>query len=909
MHPFIEKLFGDPNKRVIKVLRQEVEAINALEADIQKLSDADLQAKTPAFKSRLAGGETLEDIKFEAFAVVREAARRTLGQRHYDVQLMGGLALHNGTIAEMKTGEGKTLSATSAVYLNALSGSAVHLITVNDYLARRDADWMGQVYSFLGLSVACLQHDTAYQYDADISETRRPEEGASGDTDTSSTEGAGYEALISADMDHLRPVSRQEAYRCDILFGTNNEFGFDYLRDNMVQRPEDRVQRGLQFAMIDEVDSILIDEARTPLIISGPAQEPTQQYYQFAQLVQQLVDKEHFTVDEKMRSVALTDAGIATLEKALGVDNLYVSTGLRTVHHIEQALKARLLFLKDRDYVVQEEEVIIIDEFTCRMMQGRRYSEGLHQAIEAKENLPIKQESQTLATITLQNFFRLYEKLSGMTGTASTEAEELHKIYGLEVVTIPSHRELIRTDVSDRVYKNTQAKYRAVVEEIKNLHELGRPILVGTISIEHNEILSQLLTANGIKHAVLNAKQHESEGEIIAQAGRLGAVTVATNMAGRGVDILLGGNPIDIEEARQVRELGGLAVIGTERHESRRIDNQLRGRAGRQGDPGSSQFFVSLDDDLMRIFGSDRIQRLMGTLGVPDEMPIENSMVSRSIESAQKKVEGRNFDLRKHVVEYDDVMNKHRDTIYRKRNELLEMDAAGLQAYALELIEQEISQVVSFHTNHREEDEEAEDWDMGKLCDTMNTIFPFPMAECLTTIQDTQQSVGKFEQAQARTKLIEVFSERARQEFDKVIEHLGEPETVEAVLHSFILRAIDLLWIEHLDQMAYLRDAIGLRGYGQRDPLVEYKRESYQLFQELLSHIQRQVVYNIFKLQTAKIVSEPTTSLASDVAPALTPSPPAGLVTAADAPDLSPNDPCWCGSGKKFKKCHGGGKR
>ncbi|MFC1598166.1 preprotein translocase subunit SecA [Patescibacteria group bacterium] len=939
----VEKLFGDQNKRKLKVLQKDVDQVNALEESVQKLSDEELRAKTDDFRKRLKDGATLEDIKYEAFAVVREAAMRTLGQRHYDVQIIGGIVLHSGAIAEMRTGEGKTLAATTATYLNALEGKGVHIVTVNDYLARRDADWMGQVYHFLGMTIACIQNQgISFIYDADLEKVKRPDSDNEGDgesaedSDTASTEGDGYESLVVADMDHLREVDRREAYQADILFGTNNEFGFDYLRDNMVHNAEERVQRPLHYAIIDEVDSILIDEARTPLIISAPAEEATEQYYQFTNLVAGLTEDEDYNVDEKMRSVALTDEGIKKLEKSLGVDNIYVAGELRTVHHIEQALKARCLFTKDKDYVVKDDEVIIIDEFTGRMMHGRRYSEGLHQAIEAKEGLKIKQESRTLATITLQNLFRMYDKLAGMTGTAETESEEFFKIYTLDVVVMPTHREIIREDSSDRVYKSMEGKYKAVVARIKELHEKGQPVLVGTVSIEHNEIMAQLLTANGIPHKVLNAKQHEKEAEVIAQAGKLGAVTVATNMAGRGVDIILGGNPVDVDEARKVKELGGLAVLGTERHEARRIDNQLRGRTGRQGDPGMSQFYVSMDDELMRIFGSDRMKNFMSRLGVSEDMPIENKMVSRSIESAQNKVESRNFDIRKHLLEYDDVINKHRDTIYRRRNSILDGTPAELRLQIIEMIDAEIEHVVSFHTNQ----EDTAQWNMKEVCEVMKTIFPMTEQACLTAVSDLQnKGDGKLQHAEARTKMIEFFTEKAHDAYEKMVEDIGDEEVTHQVERGFSLRAIDLLWIEHLDQMSFLRDSIGLRGYGQRDPLVEYKRESYQMFQELLGNMQKQVVYNIYKLRDAKIVADkrmqgqnvnysapakqmerahplaaqPGQPQAGGGQPA---GEPGGEKEETAAPYVSEkrddagkkigrNEPCPCGSGKKYKKCHG----
>ncbi|OIO52534.1 MAG: preprotein translocase subunit SecA, partial [Parcubacteria group bacterium CG1_02_44_65] len=634
-----DKIFGDANEKVLKILRPVVEEINGLEKKYKAMSDEELRGQTLEFRKRLGlgnaentipsapfvKGELLDKILPLAFAVVREAAKRVLGQRHYDVQLMGGLVLHRGQISEMRTGEGKTLVATLPAYLNALAGRGVHVITVNDYLAKRDAAWMGKVYDFLGLSVGCITHEQAFVY------------------------------ANEAD-DKLKEAPRKDAYNCDILYGTNNEFGFDYLRDNMVPDLASMAQRGLNYAIVDEVDSILIDEARTPLIISAPAEESTEKYYKFADLVERLVENEDYNVDEKMRAATLTEAGMAKMEAWLGVDNIYTSAGLGDAHHIEQALKARVLFKRDRDYVVKEGEVIIVDEFTGRLMFGRRYSEGLHQAIEAKERVNIQRESLTLATVTFQNYFRMYKKLSGMTGTAVTEAEEFAKIYKLETVVIPPNRPMIRKDLNDLVYRSEMGKFQAVVAEVKRRHLTGQPILVGTISIEKNELLGEMLEREGISPQILNAKHHEKEAQIISQAGRLGAVTIATNMAGRGVDIILGGNPVDITEQKKVLQAGGLHIIGTERHEARRIDNQLRGRAGRQGDPGSSQFYVSMEDDLMRIFGGDRMKNLMATLKVPEDLPIENGLVSRSIESAQTKVEGNNFDIRKHLVEYDDVI-------------------------------------------------------------------------------------------------------------------------------------------------------------------------------------------------------------------------------------------------------------
>ncbi|PJA46331.1 preprotein translocase subunit SecA, partial [Candidatus Uhrbacteria bacterium CG_4_9_14_3_um_filter_36_7] len=667
MSQFLKFLFGDPNKQMLASLRKDVEKINNLEASLQALSKEQLKEKTQIFRDQLAKGQSLNDLLIEAYAVVRETARRELNQRHYDVQLIGGMVLHRGGIAEMRTGEGKTLTSTLPLYLNALTAKGCHLVTVNDYLAKRDAVWMGQVFYALGISVGCIQHEGGYLYDPTFKHVEDTPEAIQHDEQRDTT------GSFRVHEDYLRPVSRKQAYEADITYGTNNEFGFDYLRDNMVMDLQEMVQRSKPyFAIVDEVDSILIDEARTPLIISAPAAESDALYRQFAQVAKTLVENEDYKVDEKMRAVTLTEQGISKIEQILGVENLYEGESIAYIHHAEQALQAHALFKLDRDYVVNGAEVVIVDEFTGRLMEGRRYSEGLHQAIEAKEGVEIKRESQTLATITFQNYFRLYEKLAGMTGTAATEAEEFGKIYQLDVTSIPTHRQSKRLDLPDRIYKTQAGKMKAVVREIERLHAKGQPVLVGTASIDRNEQLSALLEKAHIPHHVLNAKNHEREAEIIAQAGRIGAVTIATNMAGRGVDIILGGNPPTEDEAKQVREFGGLFVLGTERHEARRIDNQLRGRSGRQGDPGQTQFYISTEDDLMRIFGSDRLKNMMDRLGIPDDEPIENKFVSGSIEKAQQRVEGHHFDARKHLLEYDDVLNKHRELLYTRRREILD---------------------------------------------------------------------------------------------------------------------------------------------------------------------------------------------------------------------------------------------
>ena len=672
----LQRFFKEDHENQAEKLRPKAEKITSLEAELQQIPLEQFPERTKALKEYISKQEQLSDVLEEAFALVREASQRTLGQRHFDVQLIGGMVLHEGKIAEMKTGEGKTLTATLAVYLNALEGKGAHVITVNDYLAKRDAVWMGQIYHALGMSVGCISHDASYLYDPGF----KPEEGKDEERDTLGS--------FKVEESFLRPVSRREAYMADITYGTNNEFGFDYLRDNMAQSLETQVQRGHHYAIIDEVDSVLIDEARTPLIISSPDQESSTWYKEFAKLIPQLKKDADYELDEKLKAVTLTEQGINKVEQLMGVKDIYQERGLKFLHHLEQALKAQVIFELDRDYVVRDGQLIIVDEFTGRLLPGRRYSGGLHQALEAKERLQIQPESITLASITFQNYFRMYKKLAGMTGTALTSAEELFKTYGLEVILVPTNKPLIREDLPDKVYQTEKAKFQALAKEIKKRHETGQPLLVGTVSIQKNEHLSQLLSVEGVPHEVLNAKQHEKEGGIIAQAGRKGAVTIATNMAGRGVDIVLGGNPSVAEEATKVREFGGLHVIGTERHEARRIDNQLRGRSGRQGDQGSTQFFVSLEDDLIRVFGGERIQKLMQQMRLPEEESIESKMVSGAIESAQSKIEGFHFDSRKHLLEYDDVLNKHRETIYRKRREILEKAQQGiLTDYILELVE------------------------------------------------------------------------------------------------------------------------------------------------------------------------------------------------------------------------------
>jgi preprotein translocase subunit SecA len=856
---FLKKIFGDPNVRELKKIQPLVDKINSLEDGYQKLTNSELKLKSVEFKNRIEKGETLDDLLSEAFAAVRESAKRVLGQRHFDVQLIGGIVLHLGKIAEMKTGEGKTLVSTLPLYLNALSGKGCHLVAPNDYLSRVSGGWMGPVFYALGISVGSITHDFSGIYDPNFTDQ-----------------------LDHGDerLNHWHPSSRADVYKCDIVYGTNNEFGFDYLRDNMAADVSQLAQRELNFAIIDEVDSILIDEARTPLIISSPAEESASLYSQFSSIVKNFKIETDYTVDEKEKAVSLTDEGMKKVEKILGIDNIYDNKTVKLVHHLQEALKAYALFRKNKDYVVKDGEVVIIDEFTGRMLPGRRYNEGLHQAIEAKEGVEVKRESDTLATISFQNFFRMYNKIGGMTGTANTEAEEFYKIYALEVIEIPTHRTVQRIDRDDYIYKNEEGKFNAIIEEVKELQKTGQPVLIGTVSIQKNELLSRLLAKNGIKHQLLNAKHHEKEAKIISQAGKVGSVTIATNMAGRGVDIILGGTApsdkdedfktkvIDWEKEHQkVLELGGLYVIGTERHEARRIDNQLRGRAGRQGDPGASQFYVSMEDDLMRIFGGDKLKSIMDSLGLPDDQPIRHKMISNSIESSQKKVEGYNFEIRKHLVDYDDVMNKHREVIYKKRRKILE-----LVPVKDNWLHEEIKSIL-------EEDETH-------------------------SFNEKEKNVGL---------------ENFRQ--------------VEKMVY---LRTIDTLWIEHLNTMNELREGIGLRGYGQRDPLVEYKEESYNLFQGLLGTIEKQVVEMLLKIQIqtqpkqAELVADDRKNIVlqgadDSITGGLNQAPQnkkSGVSvkvrnssnndsTGLSLPKTGRNDACPCGATKadgnpiKYKHCHG----
>ena len=830
----LKKIFGSANERELRRLAPLVDQINSLEPEIRRLSDAGLQAKTPAFKERLAQGEGLEELLPEAFAVAREASLRVLRMRPFDVQLIGAMVLHNGKIAEMKTGEGKTLVAVLPVYLNALSGQGVHVVTVNDYLAKRDAEWMGKVYKFLGLTVGTIVHG-------------------------------------------LYDDERRQAYNADVTYGTNNEFGFDYLRDNMKFSLADYVQRQFNYAIVDEVDSILIDEARTPLIISGPAEESTELYHRINRVGNMLRKEQDYTVDEKSRAVIMTEPGVAHAEKIMNVENLYDPRNIEILHHLNQSLKAHALFKKDVDYIVKDGQVLIVDEFTGRLMPGRRYSDGLHQALEAKEGVRIENENQTLASITFQNYFRMYKKLAGMTGTADTEAEEFKKIYKLDVMVIPPHKKMIRLDNPDAIYKSEAEKFQAVVEEIKECHNLGQPVLVGTTSIEKSERVSRMLRLSGIKHEVLNAKQHEKEAQIVAQAGQKGMVTIATNMAGRGTDIVLGPGVV---------AAGGLHIIGTERHESRRIDNQLRGRSGRQGDPGSSRFYLSLEDDLLRIFGSDRIKNLMGRLGMEDGQPIEHQMVSNAIERAQKRVEGHNFDIRKHLLEYDDVMNKQREVIYNQRREILA--GANLSEEIGQMVQELTDDLLDQFTDERTM---SEDWDLQGLSEAFLQRFGLHL-----DLQDLDPDNLSLDD------LRETAHQQVEAAFEAQRQTIGE-EIFQSLQQQIMLQIVDTQWKDHLLAMDHLRDGIGLRGYAQVDPLRAYQKEGYDMFMDMIQRIQADSVRTLFLIrlrqpEEASLWEQRQTQMSLSHGGDGENQP-----VKKEGKKVGRNEPCPCGSGKKYKKC------
>ena len=925
----LRTVFGTKHERDVKRMKPVVAQINALEPEMQQLDDAGLAARTDELRKRVADGEELDDLLPEAFAVCREAACRRLGMRHFDVQLIGGMVLHQGTIAEMATGEGKTLVATLPAYLNALSGKGVHIVTVNDFLAKRDAQWMGPIYQALGLTVGVIQHEASFQYDP---------------------------AYVTPDirMTALRPIGRREAYAADITYGTNNEFGFDYLRDNMAPSRAQQRQRGHVYAIVDEVDSILIDEARTPLIISGPAEQSTDLYYKIDRIIPKLkraativegklseIEEQKvgdFIVDEKAKTVSLTEAGIASCERLLAIDNLYDPQHIDSLHHIQQGLRAHNLFRRDVDYMLKDGEVIIVDEFTGRLMPGRRWSDGLHQAVEAKEGVRIERENQTLATITFQNYFRMYGKLAGMTGTAETEAEEFAKIYKLDVTVIPTNRALIRLNSPDVVYKTEREKFDAVVADIRERNEKGQPILVGTVSIEKSERLSALLKKRGVRHEVLNAKYHEREAEIVAQAGREGAVTIATNMAGRGTDILLGGNaeflskeilrkkgldPVTaapearaaaLEEARRITdpehqrvvERGGLHIVGTERHESRRVDNQLRGRSGRQGDPGSSRFYLSLEDDLLRIFGSQRIQGIMDRLGMEEGEPIEHKLVTRAIGTAQKRVETHNFEIRKHLLEYDDVMNKQREIIYGMRRQIL--DGASQADTVTEWMEDMVAATLD---GYAPESAHAEEWDVAGLAEGLHRQF------------DVRLPAASYEEAGSRTALDELVADAVKARYAEREQELGT-ELLRALERHEMMIVIDTQWKDHLLSIDHLKEGIGLRGYGQRDPLTEYKKEAFDLFQDMVERVKGAVVERLFKVQIVRDTPMELPAMTAwsrtqemrgeapgagerapgSAAPSIAVSRPVPVPRTPTGEKIGRNDPCYCGSGKKYKKCH-----
>ena len=885
---FLGKLFSKSTTRDAGKFQPLVPAVNAFEAATKALSDVQIKEKTAGFRAKLSGKAAIEEkavldeILPEAFALVREAARRTLRQRHFDVQLLGGMALNSGAIAEMRTGEGKTLVATLPAYLNALSGKGVHIVTVNDYLSRRDAVWMGQIYDALGLSVAVINHEASFMYDptakvADSSEEADKERDQLG--------------AFKVVHEFLRPVNRRDAYAADITYGTNNEFGFDYLRDNLEYAADRLRQREPHYAVVDEIDSILIDEARTPLIISAPTKDAEGTYRQFASLVTSFTADADYTVDEKRRAISLTPAGISKAEKALGIDNIYTDAGIKSVHHLETAIKAKAIYHKDKEYVVKNDEIIIVDEFTGRLQPGRRWSDGLHQAVEAKEGVRIQQESRTYASITFQNFFRMYPKLSGMTGTAATSSEEFFKVYGLEVFSIPTNVPTVRIDSNDQIFRTELGKFKAIARKVKQIHSKGQPVLIGTVSIEKNEILSQFLKGEGIPHEILNAKNHEREGEIIAQAGKKGAVTIATNMAGRGVDIKLGGNPNTPGSYEEVKKAGGLFVLGTERHEARRIDNQLRGRSGRQGDPGETQFFVSIEDSLMRVFASDMLKNMMGRLNMPEDEAIEHRMISRALESAQEKIEGFNFDSRKHVLEFDDIINKQRSFIYARRRKLL----LGTP----EDVEEELMNIVGTSSGpssfSRGLSERAE------IVRPEDSSLPDRRA-----LRDREASpAGREGDGPDDVQSINAIIERKTAEFGR--------DAFLASIRIILLQSIDMYWVEHLEVMDYTRSSVNLRAYGQRDPLVEYKKEGLRLFKEMQIAMRGQVlriIPNIIPIQNGQPIPSPTPAQAKlrevHENAQLIGSQDGSKASAAEAPkkaEVGRNDPCPCGSGKKYKNC------
>ena len=887
---FISKIFSFKKNNKIDKFRNEIEKINLLEPEIEKLSQNEIKQETKILREKVKNNISLDEILLRAFALVREASKRTLNQRHFDEQLIGGMVIHQGKIAEMRTGEGKTLTSVLPAYLNALTGKGVHIITVNNYLAQRDAVWMGQIYSYLGLNIGIITDNQAFLYKENSIDSKEKNKAK---LDKERDEKGSFEVL----HEFLEPINRKEAYKADVLYGTNHAFGFDYLRDNLARDSYTQVGQGFNFAIIDEIDSVLIDEARTPLIISSQQEESSKMYNRFARLAPNLKENIDYNIDEKRRAVTLNLAGLKKVEEILG-KNIYETGEIDLIFHLEQALKAKVLFLRDRDYVIKNGAVVIVDEFTGRLMPDRRFSEGLHQALEAKENVIVRAESKTVATVTLQNLFKKYKKLSGMTGTASTSAEELDKVYGLDVVSVPTHKEMQRIDSPDKIYKTSEIKWEMIVREIKERQKKGQPVLVGTVSVEKNEYLSSVLKKRGISFEILNAKNHEREGEIIAQAGKKGAVTVATNMAGRGVDIVLGGNPYNKEKAKEVRDLGGLFVLGTERHEARRIDNQLRGRAGRQGDPGETQFIVSLDDDLMRIFGGDKIKGLMNRFRFPEDIPINNRMISRAIERAQTQVEGFYFDTRKRLLEYDEILNKQRDLIYDRRQNVLENK--NIKNETLQIFSDEFNDILNIHAKNEESK-----WNWEEIMEIINSFGIMEINEAKKFFSDIKKE--DINASEKHKKLKEIFNKKVSDLYNQREKEIGK-QTMELIDRELLLRSIDISWGDYIDSMEHLRRSVGLRAVGGKDPLIEYKIEAKRSFQDLLYDINNKVTSVLFKLKlktASKQENKFNVHLNANHNIKLNITEEHQVQSEQVNKKIGRNDPCSCGSDKKYKKCHG----
>jgi len=887
---FISKIFSFKKNNKIDKFRNEIEKINLLEPEIEKLSQNEIKQETKILREKVKNNISLDEILLRAFALVREASKRTLNQRHFDEQLIGGMVIHQGKIAEMRTGEGKTLTSVLPAYLNALTGKGVHIITVNNYLAQRDAVWMGQIYSYLGLNIGIITDNQAFLYKENSIDSKEKNKAK---LDKERDEKGSFEVL----HEFLEPINRKEAYKADVLYGTNHAFGFDYLRDNLARDSYTQVGQGFNFAIIDEIDSVLIDEARTPLIISSQQEESSKMYNRFARLAPNLKENIDYNIDEKRRAVTLNLAGLKKVEEILG-KNIYETGEIDLIFHLEQALKAKVLFLRDRDYVIKNGAVVIVDEFTGRLMPDRRFSEGLHQALEAKENVIVRAESKTVATVTLQNLFKKYKKLSGMTGTASTSAEELDKVYGLDVVSVPTHKEMQRIDSPDKIYKTSEIKWEMIVREIKERQKKGQPVLVGTVSVEKNEYLSSVLKKRGISFEILNAKNHEREGEIIAQAGKKGAVTVATNMAGRGVDIVLGGNPYNKEKAKEVRDLGGLFVLGTERHEARRIDNQLRGRAGRQGDPGETQFIVSLDDDLMRIFGGDKIKGLMNRFRFPEDIPINNRMISRAIERAQTQVEGFYFDTRKRLLEYDEILNKQRDLIYDRRQNVLENK--NIKNETLQIFSDEFNDILNIHAKNEESK-----WNWEEIMEIINSFGIMEINEAKNFFSDIKKE--DINASEKHKKLKEIFNKKVSDLYNQREKEIGK-QTMELIDRELLLRSIDISWGDYIDSMEHLRRSVGLRAVGGKDPLIEYKIEAKRSFQDLLYDINNKVTSVLFKLKlkaASKQENKFNVHLNANHNIKLNIAEEHQAQSEQVNKKIGRNDPCSCGSDKKYKKCHG----